>query len=286
MQRAGWTPPLYATLAAVLWGSVGVVFKLGLAHGASEPWMILGRPLLASLVSVAMALAGYGRPTRWSVVIGLLGLAPLYVSYFLAVERIGASLASLLLYTAPIWVAALSPVVVGERVGAVQALTVPLGVAGASLVSWNLKDAEGGVGGVMLGLASGASYAAYIVLARAAQKRGASVYEASIHAIPFATLGVAISVRPSSLPTVNDALFAAYLAVAGTVVPYFLHVSALKYLRATTVAVLSLIEPLTAVLMASALLGEELDLVKAAGAAMILAAALIASLEERSESKR
>ncbi len=283
MSRTHWAPLLSTVTAAVLWGSIGIAYKIGVSHGASGAWLILGRPLLASVASIALVLTGRGSPTRWSAVIGLFGLAPLYVSYFLAVERVGAALASLLLYTAPIWVIILSPVIVGEGIRALSLAAAGLGVVGTSLVTWKNGDFRGDATGVALGLLSGASYAAYIVLARLAQKRGASVQEASVHAIPFAAIGVAIAIRPEGWLDFNDLAFALYLAVAGTIIPYFLHVRALKSLRASTVSVVSLVEPLTAVLLAVTLLGERMTGLQLAGASMILAAAFLASTENEAK---
>ncbi len=282
MTRTQWIPLLSTVTAAILWGSIGVVYKIGVSHGASGPWLILGRPLLASLASIALMITRYSRPTKWSAVIGLLGLAPLYASYFLAVERIGAALASLLLYTAPIWVIVLSPLIAGESVRGSSLLAAFMGVLGTALVTRNNEAVEGDLVGIALGLVSGVSYAMYIVLARLAQKRGASVQEASIHAIPFAAIGVAVAIRPRERMGPSDLAFALYLAIAGTIIPYFLHVRALKYLKASTVSVVSLVEPLTAVILAITLLGEEMTSLQLVGASMILVAAFLASMEKDS----
>jgi DME family drug/metabolite transporter len=261
-----------AAAAAMLWGNIGVAYRLGLAHGASPAWLILGRPLAASLYSLAALLLGAGRPTRWSVAVGLLGLAPLYATYFLAVQEVGAAMASILLYTAPVWVTILSPLA-GDRAGARGLALAALGLLGVVLLvePWGSPYRPLGVA---LGLASGASYAAYMLLARLGQMRGARPEEVSVHAFPFAALGVAAVVRPASPPGAADLAFTAYLAVLGTIVPYMLSARALARLEAHRVAVVSLVEPLTAVLLAALILGERLSSLQLLGAALVAAAAL------------
>ncbi len=267
-----------AVAAAVLWGSIGVVFRLAVEKGADPRWLILGRPLLASVPSLVCVAAGCGGPSRWSLVVGLLGLAPLYASYFLAVERVGAAVASLLLYTAPLWVAAASGPLLGERPGRRVAAASVLGFLGAALIV--LPGLGGRVDplGAVLGLASGASYASYMVLARLAASRGAGVAEVSLHSLPFAALGVAAVARPHGSPGAVGLLAALYLAAAGTLVPYALSARALSRLPAARVAVISLVEPVTAVALAWLLLGEELRPLQLVGAALVLSSSVAAAL--------
>jgi len=262
-----------AASAAALWGSIGVVYRLAVMHGADPAWLVAGRPAAASLFSFLLILGGI-LPSWWSVIVGLFGLAPLYVSYFFAVERVGAAVASLLLYTAPLWVTALSPLV-GDRVEQRQALAAATGFLGAALLAAPAGKAE--PVGAALGLMAGLSYAAYILLARLGQKRGASVEQVSVHAFPFAAAGVLAVVRPHGLPGARDVAYMLYLAVAGTVVPYMLNARALSRLEASRVAVISLVEPLTATILAAAVLGESMTLSQCVGAALVLAGSLAAA---------
>ncbi|MEB3859950.1 MAG: EamA family transporter [Desulfurococcales archaeon] len=264
--------------ASILWGSLGVSYKLGLESGASGEWMVLGRPLLASMAALAVILLRLGSPSRWSLAVGLLGLGPLYVFYPLSVERIGASAASVLLYTAPIWVALLGSIVVGERPRRLDALGIVLGLLGALLVSWPgrlILDALG----VILGLLSGLTYAAYMVLARLASTRGASPVEVSVFAIPVAAAVTAVAVRPSGAPSPADLPWMAYLAFAATLIPYMLHVKALSLIPAHRVSIISLVEPVAAIILAYYILGERLAPLQVLGAALVIGAAAIASRE-------
>ncbi len=261
---------MMAGVAAFLWGTIGIAYSLGLRGGCRWDWLVAGRVIVASLGGVIGYLAGLGRPSRWSVIIGLGALAPLYIVYLMAIPRIGAAMASILLYTAPIWVALLSPVLLGERPGRSGYLGVALGFLGVVLVGYQQGDAD--IFGILLGLASGVSYGLYILLARLAQLRGASSLEVGLYAIPFSALGVLLVLRPDTLPGGCEVYWSLYLGVVATLLPYVLHTKALSMVEAYRVSIVSLVEPLSATILAYIVLGERLTLLQAVGGLLILSA--------------
>jgi drug/metabolite transporter (DMT)-like permease len=64
--------------------------------------------------------------------------------------------------------------------------------------------------------------------------------------------------------------------VLGTIAPFFLLVSALRHLSATRVAIVAMLEPVAGAIVAWAWLGESLDSLQLAGAAVVLAAIVLA----------
>ena len=67
-----------------------------------------------------------------------------------------------------------------------------------------------------------------------------------------------------------------FVIVVGTIVPFFLLVSALRHLPATRVAIISMLEPVVATIVAWAWLGESLSAVQLTGALIVLAAIVLA----------
>ena len=65
---------------------------------------------------------------------------------------------------------------------------------------------------------------------------------------------------------------AGWMIVLGTIVPFFLLVSALRHLSASRVAIVAMLEPVAGALVAWAWLGESLDGVQLVGAGVVLAA--------------
>lgn len=69
---------------------------------------------------------------------------------------------------------------------------------------------------------------------------------------------------------------AAWMVVLGTIVPFFLLVSALRHVSATRAGIIAMLEPVAGALVAWAWLGESLDGVQLGGAAVVLAAIVLA----------
>ncbi|BEP17139.1 EamA family transporter [Pyrofollis japonicus] len=274
---------LYAASAALLWGTIGIAFKIALNNGAHEEWLIVGRPLVSALVSVIAIVLGYGKPGKWSVLIGFSALGPLFIVYPKAVELVGAAIASILLYTAPIWVTVLEPVMLRENPSIIGMVSVILGFLGTLLIA-SPESAQLSFKGILLGIGSGLSYAFYMLLARLGSSRGASTYELSVHSTLFATLEALVIIRPSRMPSIVDVCGAIYLGVFTMVLPYILHVRALQRARAHRVAIASLLEPLSATILAYIVLGERLTLQQIAGSALILLSAAMILGEEISTS--
>ena len=207
---------------------------------------------------------------------GGLVLGPLYAVYLLAVEKVGAGLASILLYTAPLWVTMASPWALRESPAPRTVIALPLGLAGVVLIVSPGGGDRMPAGGLALGLASGLMYAAYLLLARLAQKRGARSEEVGIASLPLALPGVLLVARPQCGLGVEGVLPALYLGLMATLVPYFLNAYALSRIDSSRVSIVSLVEPLTAVVLGVLLLGERLTAIQGLGGALILSSVALA----------
>ena len=80
--------------------------------------------------------------------------------------------------------------------------------------------------------------------------------------------------------TPNIWMVALMIAVIGTLLPYTLYTKALQWMPATRAQVLTIFEPLTAVLLAAVILHEPLGWPQYVGIAMILASALFNALAQ------
>ena len=67
-------------------------------------------------------------------------------------------------------------------------------------------------------------------------------------------------------------LLAAWMIVLGTIAPFFLLVSALRHVSATTAGIVAMLEPVVGALVGWLWLKESLDGVQLAGAGIVLAA--------------
>lgn len=216
---------------------------------------------------------------------GVLGYALFTLVFFRALEVTAVPVAVALLYTAPAWVLLASAVLWREQVGGRRITALALLLAGVLLVTGAVGTVLRGTaplaaGALLLGLASGATYALYTLFSRVATVRFGPV--ASLFwSFGFATLAFAV-IAPPWQPFVHSpqhtlALLA--LGIVPTLLPYALYLAALRELRASTASMLASLEPVVAALLAAALLGERLELLQGLGVLLVVGAAVLLARE-------
>lgn len=275
-----WAPALVLG-AAVLWGFLGIFGKQAQAEGATPLEVGFWRAVLGSAcfalhaVAVRAALPR-GRDLLVTAAFGLVGVSIFYGSYQVAVRDGGASLAAVLLYTAPAFVAILSWLVLGERLGPREMVGVAVSFGGIVLIS--LGGGEGVHAtplAVLAGVTAGFSYALYYLFGRRYFLRyAASGLFAVMMAVGAAALFPVAQVHGHSawgwLNLAGVGLLCTYAA-------YTLHSAGLRNLPATRASVISSIEPVVAAGLAALLFGERLSGAALIGAAAVVGAALVLS---------
>lgn len=131
------------------------------------------------------------------------------------------------------------------------------------------------VWGVVFGVMAGASYAAYLLMFRAANQRGApragplldSTLGMAVGALGVAVFDGGFSLRPEW--PAHGWLLA--LAIVGQVVGWLLIVSALAQLPALDTSILLLVQPVFALLWGRSIFAEQLSPVQWAGTLLVLA---------------
>ena len=271
-------PALAIVAAAVLWGMLGVLGARALALGVAPLeialWRALGGGALFALHAVATgARFPRGRDLATTTGFGLVGVSVFYGAYLAAVDAGGASLASVLLYTAPAFVAIAAGPLLGERLGRREAIAVAVTVAGVALVSLR-GGADGPAGGraVGLGVLAGATYALYYLWGKRAFSRHAPAALYAV-ALPVGALGLAPFVTVAAHPPAAWAYLAA-MAILSTYLAYLCYAAGLRHLLATRASVIAALEPVVAAALAAIVLGERLTPLALAGAALVIAAAI------------
>jgi drug/metabolite transporter (DMT)-like permease len=289
-----------AASAAVVWGLNGAVSKTILSTGLSSERLAQVRSLGAALGLVAiLAVTAPGRLrlTRrelpYLVAFGVGGLAFVQWFYFLAIHRLQIGVALLIEYLAPLLVALWARYVYHEPVRRRIWAALALALAGLALIV-NLFG--GGVSlstaGVLFAFGGAFAYALYVLLAEhvvggrdpvsllAWGFLFASVFWAVL--VPWWSFPGHALVRTTSLHGHLHALhlpvwaLAAWMIAFGTIAPFFLLVSSLRHLTATRVGIVAMLEPVAGALVAWAWLAESIGGIQLAGAAVVLAAILLA----------
>jgi drug/metabolite transporter (DMT)-like permease len=257
-------PPLHVVELRLLFAAT----MLGL-------WLALRRP---EALRVRREDIGY------LVVLGLVGVAALQSSYYVAISTLGVGLAILLQYLAP------SLLVVwdslrGRRPGPLMLASVFAALAGTALLVGQVDDAARRARPLHWAIAFGSAFifAFYIAFS----KRGLARYAPQtvlFHTFLVAGLFWAFVHPPWRIAAAGYdaslwAMFAA-LGMFSTLVPFSLFYAGLSRLPAAEAGVVATLEPVIAVLASAIVLGEGLRPWQWVGAALVLAAAALASREE------
>jgi drug/metabolite transporter (DMT)-like permease len=261
---------IFGKLAYDEGANVGTLLAVRFALAAALFWLLLpGREIRA----IGARAAGAG------LALGACGYALQAGLYFAALQRIDASLLSLLLYTFPAMVAAAAVALGRERLDG-RRLTA-LGLASGGLV---LVVAGAGAGaldplGAALGLGAAVVYSAYILVSDGITAR---VAPRALAALVCTGAAVALTVgsaaigelRPGELTAAGWGWIAC-LAVVSTVGAIGLFFGGLKRVGPTTASILATVEPLVTVLLAFLVFGETLGAIQLAGGALVMAAVLV-----------
>jgi DME family drug/metabolite transporter len=271
---------VFVAVAAVLWGLLGPVTRIALREGMGAVEVAFWRALLAAALFGVHALAIRRvrlerRDVPSVLAFGVVGVAGLLACYSRAVETGGAALAAILLYTAPVWVALLSALFLGERMTRRKLLALVIATAGVAGIA-----ASSGGGGIRLtpaalgwGLASGFAYALYYLFGKRYFDRYATA-TLFVYALPVGALAMLpIAEFRHKTPAAWAALV--FLAVVSTYLAYLFYSAGLRRVEATRAATVATVEPVVAAAAAYAMWNERLSPVGYACAAVVLLGVLL-----------
>lgn len=275
--------------AACTWGTLGVFAKNLYAQGVSFEALCTVRAGVGWL-AVMLFLVITGRVRKLAVArrdlvflvpLGLVGIGAFYLLYFFTLRESTVGTSAILLYSSPAFVVLLAWLFLGEDLGLFKVLALVLTGTGIFLVAGGYDPANLEVGSLVLatGLLSGLTYGLYSIFGRPVAGRLSPAIVLS-YALFFGTVLLLIAAIPT-LDTLVGLPPASYvtllvLAVVHTAGAFALYTYGLGSLGAGRASIIATVEPVVAGVMGVALLGEELTLVKAAGAVLVIGGAVLA----------
>ncbi|MFF9504087.1 DMT family transporter [Streptomyces sp. NPDC014656] len=241
--------------------------------------------------------AGESRATRLIRIGGTgLGLAVFQTAYFAAVESTGLAVGTVVtLGAGPILIAAGARVTMGERLGSGGLAAVLGALAGLAVLVLGGGGAEVRLAGVGYAVLSAAGFAALTLLTRWLGRSGAgaagslasTAWSFGVSALVVLPLAVVEGLLPHTEDVVRLLLLLLYVAAIPTALAYALYFAGAAVVRAATVSVIMLLEPVSAALLAVTLLGEELTVTTVLGTVLLLAAVTgLALAEARTAAER
>jgi drug/metabolite transporter (DMT)-like permease len=274
--------------SAAAFGTMAVFGKLAYGEGATVGTLLTLRFALAALLFWVLVLAGGAvrevlalrrRDLAWALSLGACGYAAQAGAYFAALDRIDASLLSLLLYTFPAIVAVAAIVLGRERADGRRLTALALSSGGLVLVVAGAGPGALDPLGTALALIAAVLYSAYILVSEGISRR---LRPTVLAALVCSGAAVSLSVgsallgelRPGELTAAGWGWLVC-LAAVSTVAAIGLFFAGLRRVRATTAAILSTLEPVVTVMLAFLVFGETLGAVQLVGGAFVLGAVLV-----------
>ena len=228
------------------------------------------------------------RPKLWLLLLsgGMIGFN--WMLLFEAYRYTTVAAATLCYYMAPILLIAVSPFLFGEKMTGGKIFCVALAVLGMVLVSGVLDGSglnDGAMTGIALALGSAVLYALITAVNRkylgpvdAYDKTIVQLGAAGLVLVPYLLLtGGFAGLRVTPL----SAGLMLLVSLTHTAIPYALYFGAMVRLPTQTVALMSYLDPITALLLSALVLHEPLSPAGLAGAALVLGATLLSELWER-----
>lgn len=256
--------PLSSSLIALVRGGIGSVFLISLIYFTKKKLdrTAIRRNLLLLIFSGAAI--GFN-----------------WILLFEAYNYTSVATATLCYYLAPVLVILASPMVLKEALTCRKLLCAAAALLGMVLVSGILEADFSGLAemkGILFGLGAAVLYASVILMNK--KMAGISAYDKTILQLSMAS----IALLPYVLVTENWAavtvspLSVALLLIAGIVhtgIAYWLYFGSMEHLRSHTVALLSYLDPILAIVLSMVFLREPMSPPAAIGAVMILGAAYV-----------
>lgn len=272
-------------IAMIIWGSLGLFVK-NINLPSMETAFL--RAVIASSIFIIYNLftkkanfKQYSKKNLILLIVSGIAMGFNWVLLFQAYKFTTISNATLSYYFAPVFVVLLSPIVLREKLTPRKLLAVIGSMLGLFLILNNQSVVStieyNHVIGISYGLAAAALYATVILLNNYIEDLSGferTIIQLSTSAIVL--LPFVLSRRQLYIDSTKSLIFILILGIVHTAVAYFLYFSALRDINVQNAAVLSYLDPISALLFSTLFLHESMGIWQIAGGALILISTFIA----------
>lgn len=277
----------------VIFGTNGLIVA-NISLGSAE--IVLMRTFLGSLFLLAIVLVKRSfsfadlKADLIPATIGGAALGLNWVLLFSAYRSAGVGLSTLTYYCGPIIVLALSPVLFREKLTWNKLLAIAAVAVGMFCITGDIKPGSDVQTGILFGGGAALLYASLIVANKRVKRLSGlncAMYELIVAFFVVLIYLLASNVKLPVIPAAEDIVWVLAIGLVNTGLAYYLYFSSLQKLPGQTVALVCYIDPLTALLVSGAFLGEKLFAVQIAGAVLILGGACLGELKfKKTENKK
>ncbi len=261
-------------VSMVIFGTIGIFVQY---TPLSSTVIACVRSVIGALFLAAVILVTGKKPNiqaikkNWILLLlsgGALGFN--WICLFEAYRYTTVAVATLCYYMAPVFVIILSPIVLKERLTALKTLCTAAAVAGIILIS---GGGGGSAKGIALGLAAAMMYCAILLMNKKMEGIDAlekTLCQLSVSAVVMVVYTLITQDLSEIVPNTVTIVMALVLGIVHTGIAYILFFGSVGKLPAQTSAVLSYIDPVTAIVLSALFLKQPMSAVQIGGAVLIL----------------
>jgi RarD protein len=282
-------------MAMLIFGSIGIfVKKINLS--SSEIALIRG--IIGSLFLIGLSFIIRQKPSLQRIkkngVLLLLSGAAIglnWIFLFQAYKYTTISNATLTYYFAPIFVMLLAPFVLKEKLTFLKVGCILTAMIGLFLIVNTGGTSSSGFNhtvGILYGLSAAVFYASVVLMNKFIKNLAGfettliQLIVAALVLLPYVLMKEEISFSGLNSSSIYSILI---VGIIHTGIAYFLYFSAIKELKGQTIAALSYIDPISAVIFAALFLGESMTTIQMIGGVLILSSTFLSERLETATQK-
>lgn len=283
-------PVILITISAALWGVIAI-FVRGLADiGLSPMEIVTIRVVTAAILLGLIGLVKYRsqmliriKDIRLFIGTGILSIVFFNWCYFTAVGSMNLSLAVILLYTSPAFVAVLSFLFLKEKITRVKAASVIGTILGCVLIAGVGQSDSASLTaiGIFTGLGAGFGYALYSIFGKFALAKY-SPFTVTFYTFLIAALTLfpvtGLWKKGTELLSGDILFYGVGLGLFPTVIAFLLYTKGLEKVETSQAAVIATVEPIVATILSVFLYKESFGLIQAIGSLIILLSVTIINI--------
>lgn len=284
--------PRYAmyVLSLLLFGTNG----LYVAHiSLASSHIVLFRTLIGGFVLTVLVLLQGGfaidniKAELGPLLLGGIALGLNWVALFGAYRLLNVSLATLIYYAGPMLVVLFSPLLFREKLTGVKIAAVVLVAFGLLLISGSIAAGGLSIRGLLTAAASALFYASLIVFNKRIRRTSGLQTAAVELDVAFVVVLVYVLLTVGlPRPTRADLPWLLLISLVNTGLAYLLYFSGLQRLPAQSVALISYIDPVSALFFSALFLHESMSALQLAGAVLIIGGAVLGEIQGRGGKQR
>ncbi len=267
---------LMVLIAGSLWGTISIFTKsLTEGYGFSATEVVMLRAL-SCFLTVGLVILFKDRSLFkiklkdfWMFLgSGIASIAFFNFCYFTAINLVGASTASVLLYTSPVFVMLMSAVFFKERITLIKVASMFLAFCGCVMVL--AKGLNINIPGIAFGVMSGFGYALYSIFGKFAANKKYSSLTITFYSFLIAFLFLAPLCNYNNMARcfAVDCFSYIWVILTGVIVtalPYFLYTKGIENIENSKAIIIASIEPVVATVTGFLCFGQRITLLAFCG---------------------